>query len=90
MKVIVTAFAGFGLTVSAVNTEIIRERAYEMRGEDVVQPHCSRADTQTNARFCVFGRGYQRRQTTQCRDNAASTEGLVVLPAVQDENHENL
>ena len=34
----------------------------------------------------MVGRGYRRRQITHRRDNAASSEGLGVLPRAQDIN----
>ena len=54
--------------------------------EGVAHHQCSRPGIQTNDRVCVLGWGCQRRQRTQHRDNAASSEGLGVLPLVQDGN----
>ena len=52
----------------------------------VVHHQCGRPGTQTHDRVCVLAPGYQRRQRTWHRHNAASSEGLGVLPALQDGN----
>ena len=48
-------------------------------GEGVVHHQCSSPGIQINDRVCVLGLGYQRKQRTQRRDSAASSEGLWVL-----------
>ena len=60
--------------------------ANQRRGEGVVQNQRSRPGIQSNNRVCELRRGYHRGQRPFHLSNAASSEGLGVLPVVQDGN----
>ena len=83
MTVIVTACSAFGLTVPEVKTEImcLKPKAGGICRSRSMQPA---RYTNKPTRVCVLGRGYHRRQRPQYWNNAASSEGLGVLPAVQN------
>ena len=80
MTVIVNACSAFGLTVSEGKTEIM----------------CLQTKDGGKMSFASNAAGQVIKQTIECvhlggrpqhRDNAASSEGMDVLPAVQDGNH---
>ena len=75
--------SAFGLTVSEAETEIVCLQT-KGGGKGSFAINAAGQVYKQNDRVCVLGRGHQRRQTPQHRDHAATSEGLGVLPAVQD------
>ena len=85
VTVIVTACLAFGLNgLRGQHGDHVP--ADQTWGQGVVCHQHGRPGIQTNDRVCELGRGYQRTQRTQYRDSAPFSEGLGVLPAVQDGN----
>ena len=81
---IVTACSAFGLKVFVTKTEIMCLRTKDGGKMPFTINTAGHVYKQTIE--CVyFGRGSQRKKITQCR-YTASSEGLGVLPAVQEGN----
>ena len=81
---------------------VLGVRAYGLRGENrdrvpteqssvdcVIHLQCSRPGINTNNSVCVLRRGHQRRQIPLHQDDASSSGGLGVLPAVQYEIYDH-
>ena len=82
MTVILTTCSAFELTVSEAKTET--SCTCRVKWGEGVAHHQPTRYTNKRSSLCTWARSHRRRQITQDRESAASSEGLGVLPAVQD------